>query len=137
MLSLTRAAKRRAGMRPAFAPRSVVDPFGVVGGRTMSFSSSASARRKPLVHRDGLLEVVIFLARNKAEVFQFGEHLLGPGGLAKHQIGLAKMLAGAAVAGIEGQRPLIVAHGRLQLTQSSICIADVVLDIGIGGVPQR
>ena len=75
-----------------------------------------SARGQLLVHRDGLLEVVVFLARNEAEVFQFRAHLLGLGGLAKHQIGLAKMLAGAAVAGVERQCLLVVAHGRLQLT---------------------
>jgi len=93
----------------------------LVSVRSITRATTLPLRRPPrisprgqlLVHRDGLLEFVVFLARNEAEVFQFREHLLGLGGLAKHQISLAKMLAGAAVAGIKRQRLLVVANGRL------------------------
>ena len=59
-----------------------------------------SARGQPSVRRNGPLEVVVFLAGNEAEVFQRRQQLLGLGGLAKHQIGLAEMLMRAAVARI-------------------------------------
>src|ERR1700722_18940776 len=90
-----------------------------------------SALGQPFVRRDGPLEVVVCLAGNEAEIFQRRQVLLGLGGLAKHQIGLAEMLMRAAVAGIQNQRLLVMANSRPQLTQSPIGIADVVLDIGI------
>src|SRR5262249_23473255 len=89
-------------------------------GRKIRAAFSISARGEFLVYCNGLLEVVVFLARNEAEIFQFREHLVGLGGFAEHQVGLAKMLTGAAVARIERQRLLVMTHGRLQLTQPSI-----------------
>ena len=59
-----------------------------------------SALGQPFVGRNGPLEVVVFLAGNEAEIFQCRQVLLGLGGLAKHQIGLAEMLMRTAVAGI-------------------------------------
>ena len=46
------------------------------------------------------------------------------------------MLVRAAVAGIEHQRLLIMPHGRPQLAQPPIGIADVVLDVGVARVAQ-
>src|SRR5205809_655486 len=71
-----------------------------------------SARGQPFVRRNGSLEVVVFLAWNEAEAFQRRQELLGLGVLAKHQIGLAEMLMGAAMAGIQHQRLLIMADSR-------------------------
>jgi hypothetical protein len=82
---------------------------------TLMAADPISARGQPFVRRNGPLEVVVFLAGNEAEVFQRRQQLLGPGGLAKHQIGLAEMLMRAAVAGIQHQRPLIMANSRPQL----------------------
>jgi hypothetical protein len=75
-----------------------------------------SARSQLFVSRKGPLEVVVFLAGNQAEISQRHQMLLGLGGLAEYQIGLAKMLMGAAVAGIQRQSLLIMANGRPQLT---------------------
>src|SRR5262249_58210453 len=90
-----------------------------------------------LLHcRNGRPELVAFPAGVTAEIFKPRRELLGFRRLAKPQIGLAEMLAGAAVAGIEAQRLLIVAHGRPQLTQPPISIADIVLDVGVARVAQ-
>src|SRR5882724_12163033 len=71
-----------------------------------------SAPGKCFVRRNGALEVVVFLAGNEAEPFQRRKELLGLSGFAEHQIGLAEMLMGAAVARIQHQRLLIMADSR-------------------------
>ena len=57
-----------------------------------------SARSKLLVRRERPLEIVVFLAGNQAEISQRRQQLFGLGGLAEHEIDLAEMLMGAAVA---------------------------------------
>ena len=52
---------------------------------------------QPLICRKSPLEVIIFLARNEAEICERGKELLCFGGLAKYQIGFTKMLMRAAV----------------------------------------
>jgi hypothetical protein len=67
---------------------------------TLAAPDLISARSQLFVRRKGPLEVVVFLAGNQAEIFQSRQQLLGLGGLAEYQIGLAEMLMGATVAGI-------------------------------------
>ena len=43
-----------------------------------------STRGQPFIRREGPLEVIIFRARNQAEIFEGRKHLLCFGGLAKH-----------------------------------------------------
>ena len=83
---------------------------------TLTTPDLISARGQPFVRRKGSLEIVVFLAGNEAEVLQRRQELLGPGGLTKHQIGLAEMLMRAAVAGIQHQRLLIMVNSRPELT---------------------
>jgi hypothetical protein len=55
----------------------------------------------------------------------------------QHQKEFAEMFVRAAVAGIEHQRLLIMSHGRPQLAQPPIGIADIVLNVGIPGIRAR
>ena len=105
----------------------VLDQTGA--GSDLSLSALASFLYAAMAR----LEVVVFLAGDEANFFQRRELLLGFGRLAKHQIELTEMFVGAAVAAIERQRPLVMLHRRPQLPQPAIGIADVVLDIGVGG----
>jgi hypothetical protein len=91
---------------------------------------------KFLVRGKGPLEIVIFLTRDETEIFERGKELLCFGGLAKHEIRLAKVLMRATVPWIQHQCPLVMSHRRTKLTEPPICITDVVLDIGVEGVTQ-
>ena len=42
----------------------------------------------------------------------------------------------AAVPRIEGQSLLIMPHGRIKLPQAAICVAEIVLNVGIAGVAE-
>jgi hypothetical protein len=64
--------------------------------------------RLRLVGGDRLLEVVELAAAEEAELVELAEVLLRLGDIADHQVGLAEVLVGAAVLGIEAQRLVVV-----------------------------
>ena len=81
-------------------------------------------------------KVAKLLARNEAYSFEHSEVLFRFGGFVQHQKEFAEMFVRAAVAGIEHQRLLIMSHGRPQLAQPPIGIADIVLNgAGRAGQP--
>jgi hypothetical protein len=82
-----------------------VRDFTALAESTLTAPDLISARGQPSVRRNGPFEVVVFLAGNGAEISQRRQQLLGLGGLAKHQIGLAEMLMRAAVARIQPSAP--------------------------------
>src|SRR5215510_7090199 len=63
--------------------------------------------------------------------------LLGLGRIVGHQIGLADVLVGAAMARVELERLLVVREGRLELAALAIGVAEVVLDVRVAGVAER
>jgi hypothetical protein len=69
-------------------------------------------------------------------LFESGEMLFGFRQITLRQVGFTEVFVRAAVTRIEGQRPLIVVHCRIELPQPAIGIAEVVLDIGIAGVAE-
>ena len=60
--------------------------------------------------------------------------LFGFGEIALHQIGFTEVFVRAAVPRIERQSLLIVLHCRIELPQTAIGVAEIVLDIGIAGI---
>ena len=62
--------------------------------------------------------------------------LFGFGEIALHQIGFSEVFVRASVPGIERQSLLIMPHRRIDLPQTAIGVAKIVLDIGIAGVAE-
>ena len=117
----TSGAPSQSGTRAREVPVShAIAPMRSTGGRDV-------------VTCDRAFEVAKLLARNEAYSLERGEVLFRFDGFAKHQKEFAEMFVRAAVAGIEHQRLLIMPHGRPQLAQPPIGIADIVLDVGIAG----
>src|SRR5262249_32490769 len=82
----------RLGARSAGAEEKAGDLVAAHASRWLICTRQAiSTRGQLLVGRNGPLEVVIFIARNEAEIFKHAELLLGLGRLTKHQIGFAEM----------------------------------------------
>src|SRR5262245_19558262 len=63
--------------------------------------------------------------------------LLGLGRVVGYQVRLADVFVGAAMAGVELERLLIVREGRLELAALPIGIAEVILDVRVAGVAKR
>ena len=60
--------------------------------------------------------------------------LLGLAQVVGHEVRLADVLVGAAMAGIELQRPLIVREGGLELATLAVGVAEIVLDVGVARI---
>jgi len=60
--------------------------------------------------------------------------LFGFGEITLHQVGLTQVFVCAAVPRIEYQRLLIMSHRRIELPQTAIGVAKVVLNIGIARI---
>ena len=58
------------------------------------------------------------------------------GNIAAHKVDFAEMCMCAAVPGIKDERLLIMPHSRVELPQTAIGIAEIVLNIGIAVVAQ-
>src|SRR5262245_38814924 len=63
--------------------------------------------------------------------------LLGLDRIVGHQVGLADVLVGTAMARVELERLLVVREGRLELAALAIRVAEVVLDVRVAGVAER
>ena len=68
-----------------------------------------------LVFLDGSLQIAVLLAREQTKLVEDRQVLFGLGEIAGQQVGLADVFVGAAVFGVEGQRPLVVLEGRIQV----------------------
>ena len=87
------------------------------------------------VFRNGLLEILQLFAGQEADVSECGEMPLRARHVSGHEIGLADVLVSAAMARIELDRALIVLEGEVELLQVAIGVAQVVLQIGVVGMP--
>ncbi len=96
-----------------------------------------STRCEAFEGSDGSLQIIVFRAREEANVLQRREVVFGLAEIAGHKMRLAKVFVRAAVARVEGECVLIMIDGRLELPQTAIGISDVVLDVGILGLAQR
>ncbi len=60
--------------------------------------------------------------------------LLGAREVADHQVGLARVLVGAAVARIQLERAPVVLERGVELSEIAVGVPEVVLQVGIVGV---
>src|SRR5215510_3582522 len=63
--------------------------------------------------------------------------LLGLGQVIGHQVRLAHVLVGAAMARVDLQRTLVVHEGGLELAALAVGVAQVVLDVGVARIAER
>ena len=83
-----------------------------------------------------LPQIVIFVARNEANLLQCREMLFGFHEIALHEIGFAEVFVRASVPRIEHQCLLIMPYRGTDLPQTVIGVAKIVLNIGIAGVAE-
>jgi len=62
---------------------------------------------------------------------EFVEMLSRIGEVARHEVGLADVLVGSAVARIQRERPLVVLERRFQLPESAVGETKIVLQVSV------
>src|SRR5690349_8946445 len=90
--------------------------------------------RRLLVRVDRFLQVVHFVAREQADLFERRELLLGAAQIAHQEIGLAEIFARAAVARIELDRAAVVLERGIVALQVAVRVAEPVLQVRIVGI---
>jgi hypothetical protein len=95
---------------------------------------SSLAPRNFVVLCDRTLKVIVLLAGNETNSLQRCEMLFGFPTITKHQVGFTEVLVRAAVPRIDPQCLLVVPHRRVELPQTAVSIAEIILNIGIAGI---
>src|SRR5215468_12151924 len=86
---------------------------------------------------NGRLEILVLLAGDQADAPQAREVLLRLRQVVDHEVGLAHVLVGSAMAGIELERAPVVIERELELARVTVRVAKIVLDISVPRVTQR
>src|SRR5216117_312908 len=118
------------------APRTIVESHGKARLRSRRPALHLvwrpnSSPRAPTVLDDCLLEVLVFLARNQADLVQGGQVLLGFRQVVDDEIGFADVFVRAAMPRIALERAPVVLEGEVHLAGVAIRVAKMVLDVGI------
>ena len=86
--------------------------------------------------RDGLRQLLRLFAGG-ADLRQRRQVLLGLGEIADHQKGLADVLVGAKVLGVEVERPPVVREGVIEPAEIAIAVGEQVEDVRVARIGLR
>src|SRR6266545_3699681 len=93
--------------------------YGTRGARTSGGSVGGRHLAGLLVLLDRLFQIRVLRARQEAERVEAGQMLLGLGDVAEHQVGLADVLVGPPMLGVDRQRLFVEGQRGSGITSST------------------
>src|SRR5258706_8752545 len=101
--------------------------LGFAAWTALLLLSTAARHPSSAILRERFLQVGELFARQQANRTQRREVFLGVRDIAHHQVRLADVFVGAAVARLQLDRALVVPEGGVELLQVAVRIAEVIL----------
>src|SRR5690348_17013380 len=90
-----------------------------------------------MVAGNRFLEVVVFLARNQADLLQGCEVFLGLRRVVDDEVRFADVFVRATMPRVELERTPVVREGKAHLAGMTIRVAKIVLDVGVPRIAKR